>query len=78
MKTIKITNMKYDGHDFCGELSYSEISKIISEQPTELEISVSDKDIELYESDYRALILDSLYENPDQLTPTSFDFDLVD
>ena len=72
--------MKYDGHDFCGDFSLEDMYKIISEQPTELSISISEKAIEDYinsGSDYKQIILDFLYENPDQLEPTSFDFDLV-
>jgi hypothetical protein len=79
MKTIKITNMKYDGHDFCGDFSLEDMYKIISEQPTELSISISDKTIEEYisfGSGYNEIVCDWCYENG-ILEPTSFDFNLA-
>lgn len=91
MKTYKIEvqRIDYSGEDFCGELSASEASKIISEQPTELTISfdLDDETIEewknradLGESDdwlIDDVVSDYCYENG-ILQPTTFDYCFID
>ena len=76
MKTIKITNIKYDGHDFCGELSYSEMLKVISEQPTDFEFQYDEEVYAQYPDMTIADIVNDYFYESDMLTPTSFD--LVD
>jgi hypothetical protein len=76
MKTIKITNIKYDGHDFCGELSFEESSKVISEQPTDFEFQYDEKVYAQYPDMTIVDIVDDYFYEKNMLTPTSFD--LVD
>jgi hypothetical protein len=75
IRTIKLINCNYNGHDFCGEFSPAEVSRIISEQPTELTFKW-----ELYagwSSDIEEIVSAHCDENG-LLTPISFDLDLVD
>jgi len=91
MKTYKIEvqRIDYSGEDFCGEVSPSEASKIISEQPTELTISFDLDDetikewknrVDLGESDdwlIDDVVSDFCYENG-ILQPTTFDYCFID
>ena len=76
MRTIKITNIKYDGHDFCGELSHSEMLKVISEQPTDFEFQYDEEVYAQYPDMTIVDIVDDYFYEKNMLTPTSFD--LVD
>jgi hypothetical protein len=76
MRTIKITNIKYDGHDFCDELSHSEMLKVIGEQPTDFEFQYDEKVYAQYPDMTIVDIVDDYFYEKNMLTPTSFD--LVD
>ena len=71
MKTFKITNIDYSGHDFCGELSNEEAVSVIDAQPKSYTITHDEQYEDLFDE-----VSDMFYEEG-LLTPTSFEIDGV-
>jgi hypothetical protein len=72
-KVVYVTELVYNGHDFCGELSVEEAMEIINSQPTELEFDYDEN----YEDEYSDMVEEWFCDNG-YLDPSSYKYKIYE
>jgi hypothetical protein len=73
MKKVYVTELVYNGHDFCGELSTERAMEIINSQPTELEFDYDEN----YEDEYSDMV-DEWFCDSGYLEPSSYKYKIYE